>query len=178
MFSGQFTLCYRKEGEKLLNCLSVWLGKKSVPNPNAASNLRTALIKLCGQTSKREFSRWYSYLLSSVQSYPLLHRKTRKQKEKVTTFSATKEKKYPCNKPSKALIWSSSLSRWRTAGLRVGWGNAGLFVHSVSYGAMDWASRFTSVWTPNQTQAGCPASLHTYMRVYMGIHIAEKFYRK
>lgn len=165
MFSGQFTLCYRKEGEKLLNCLSVWLGKKSVPNPNAASNLRTALIKLCGQTSKREFSRWYSYLLSSVQSYPLLDisQKDQKTKGKSHHFFSNKRKKIPLQQAKQSpdlIIFTVSVKNCRAksrlrkcrtfCSLRVLWSNGlGFKVH------LGMNSKLDSGWVPS-----FPAHIH------------------
>lgn len=157
---------YRKEGEQLLNCLSVWLGKKSVLNPNAANNLLTALIKLCGQTSKREFSRWYNYLLSSVQLYPLLDISQKDQKtngKSLTTFSATKEKKISlqqANQSPDLIIFTVSVQNSRVrnrvrkcrtfCSLRVLWSNGLSFkVHLGMNSKSDWG------WVPS-----FPAHIH------------------
>lgn len=127
---------------------------------------------------------WYP-LFNSTRSM-ICHRKTppknpkQQKREKVWPLFCQQKKKMfdSCNKPTKALIRSSSLSWCSAAGLGAGGGDGELFVPSMSYGVMDWASRFTKVLTLNQAETMHFGAQLPIMHTLRSMHTAEKVYRK
>lgn len=169
VFTRELHTCNKRERKRLPNSHSVWPGENFVSKPDAASNLVRASIRLCGQTPENLLGD-VSFCCTSAQLYQLpgiSQNGEEKKGRNLSAFSATKEID-SCSKPTKALIWSSSLSA-QSRRVRSRLRKCRTFYSLRVLGSKGLSFKVPGYELQIRVAIGCAASLHTYAHVLVSM---------